>query len=183
MAISKSNLFKLKKALLKLSEISTEEGTNLIYDEDELEVGIDVFVEGEEGLTPAEDGVYTYDSKTIEIVGGKIASIELIPIEQLEDEIKEDVVEEQVEEQVEEVVVEPEEQVEEVVEDTTEDRISELEGIIEEQKTLIEDLKRQLEEANAKLNEPSAEAAEEVFKKQEKQTEKKIDFSKYIKRK
>ena len=58
MKFSKSNLLKLKRALLNLGEVQTEEGL-LIYDGENLEVGKEVFVEGEEGLEPAKDGEYS----------------------------------------------------------------------------------------------------------------------------
>ena len=74
MKINFSNLFKLKKALLQLSEIATEEGVNLIVD-GEVEVGAEVFVNGDEGLVPASDGTYSYDGKTYTVEGGIVTAI------------------------------------------------------------------------------------------------------------
>ena len=74
MKINFSNLFKLKKALLQLSEIATEEGVNLIAD-GEVEVGAEVFVNGDEGLVPASDGTYNYDGKTYTVEGGIVTAI------------------------------------------------------------------------------------------------------------
>ena len=45
MIFSKANLFKLKKALLSLEEITTKEGIVLITDTDDLTVGLEVFVD------------------------------------------------------------------------------------------------------------------------------------------
>ena len=192
MIFSKANLFKLKKALLSLKEVSTKEGITLITDDDTFEVGMEVFVDGEDGLEPAKDGDYTVNDNIVTVEGGKIVSIVEPPIEQpTEEEVVEEVVEEPVtEEVVEEVVAAPvnEETTEEVTEEVTEvedkdEKISELEGIIEEQKTLIETLKAENEDLKKKLEEPAAELAEEEFKNQKPvEKEMKIDFSQYIKK-
>jgi len=188
MIFSKANLFKLKKALLSLKEVSTKEGITLITDDDTFEVGMEVFVDGEDGLEPAKDGEYTVNDNIVTVEGGKIVSIVEPPIEQ---PTEEEVVEEPVtEEVVEEVVETPanEETTEEVTEEVTEvedkdEKISELEGIIEEQKTLIETLKAENEDLKKKLEEPAAELAEEEFKNQKPvEKEMKIDFSQYIKK-
>ena len=178
MIFSKQNLYKLKKMLLSLSEISTNEGL-LIYDGDNLEVGDEVFMEGEEGLTPAKDGLYTYDNEIIEVEGGVVKTISEKEVEQPEEEVVEEVIETVEEKSVEN---EPSE------ESST---IDDLNSIIEEQKAMIESLKSEnetlkaeIEDLKKKLEEPLAEPAEEQFKKEkpiEKET--KIDFSKYIKRK
>lgn len=195
MKFSKSNLLKLKRALLNLGEMQTDGGL-LIYDGDNLEVGAEVFVEGEEGLEPAKDGVYTYQNQVIEVVGGIVNSITDKGVEQpteetetKEEEVKEEVVETAEEEKKEEEVKEETETTEEVVEEPEtetqeEPTVDELKAIIEEQKTLIESLKAENEELKKKLEEPAAEPAEEEFKKvNPEKVEKKIDFSKYIKRK
>ena len=176
MIFSKQNLYKLKKMLLSLSEISTNEGL-LIYDGDNLEVGDEVFMEGEEGLTPAKDGLYTYDNEIIEVEGGVVKTISEKEVEQPTEEVVEEVVETVEEKPVEEEPMEP--------------SIDELKNLIEEQKTMIETLKSEnetlkseIEDLKKKLEEPLAEPAEEQFKNTkpiEKET--KIDFSKYIKRK
>jgi regulator of replication initiation timing len=69
--------------------------------------------------------------------------------------------------------------------------VDELNEIINEQKSVIEGLKAEIEtikaeneELKKKLEEPAAQPAEEEFKKENPvKEEKKIDFSKYIKRK
>ena len=75
MIFSKSKLWKLKKMILSLSETHTDEGVNLITDTENLEVGEEVFVENEDGLIPASDGVYTHDNQLIEVEGGIVKSI------------------------------------------------------------------------------------------------------------
>ena len=183
MIFSKQNLYKLKKMLLSLSEVSTKEGVVLITDGD-MEVGLEVFVEGENGLEPAKDGLYTYDNEIIEIEGGIVKTISEKEVEQPEEEVVEEVIE-----TVEEKPTEPVETIETIEE--PEDNIDDLKSIIEEQKTMIEQLKSEnetlkseIEELKKKLEEPLAESAEEQFKNTKPiEKENKIDFSKYIKRK
>ena len=81
MIFSKDKLLKLKRALLNLGEISTNEGL-LIYDGENLEVGKEVFVEGDEGLVPAKDGLYTYNNEIIEVEGGVVKTISEKEVEQ-----------------------------------------------------------------------------------------------------
>ena len=188
MIFSKANLFKLKKALLSLEEITTKEGIVLITDTDDLTVGLEVFIDGQEGLEPAKDGEYTVGENIITVEGGKIVSIVEKPIEQpTEEPVKP--VEEQPMEQVETVEEQPTEQPSEepIVEGPT---VDELQAISDEQKAMIEQLKAEIEtikseneELKKKLEEPAAQPAEEDFKNQKpNEKEKKIDFSKYIKR-
>ena len=171
--------------LLSLSEIPTKEGIVLITDSDDMEVGLEVFVDGDAGLEPAPDGEYTVDESIVVVEGGKIVSITEKPIEQpIETPVETPM---QNEEKPEEKPMEnPEEPTEPI-----EPSIEELKNLIEEQKTVIENLKSEnetlkaeIEELKKKLEEPLAEPAEEQFKNEkpiEKET--KIDFSKYIKRK
>ena len=183
MIFSKDKLLKLKRALLNLGEISTNEGS-LIYDGENLEVGKEVFVEGDEGLVPAKDGLYTYNNEIIEVEGGVVKTISEKEVEQPTEEVVEEVVE-SMEEQPKEESME-EQPVEEPTIST-----DELQAIIDEQKSVIEGLKAEIEglkkeneELKKKLEEPAAQPAEEDFKNQKpNENEKKIDFSKYIKRK
>ena len=191
MIFSKANLFKLKKALLSLEEIPTKEGIVLVTDTDDLTVGLEVFVDGDEGLEPAKDGEYTVGESIVTVEGGKIVAIVEKPIEQPTEEPVKPVEEEQMEEQPKEEPME-----EQPTETPTEEPIvegptvDELNAIIEEQKAMIENLKAEIEtikseneELKKKLEEPSAQSAEEDFKNQKpNENEKKIDFSKYIKR-
>lgn len=170
--------------LLSLSEIPTKEGIVLITDSDDLEVGMEVFVDGDAGLEPTPDGEYTVDESIVVVEGGKIVEIKekpleqpLVPVVETPETIETPMQEEE----------KPEEKMEEPIEPTTE----ELKNLIEEQKSMIETLKSEnetlkaeIEELKKKLEEPLAEPAEEQFKNEkpiEKET--KIDFSKYIKRK
>ena len=181
MIFSKDKLLKLKRALLNLGEISTNEGL-LIYDGENIEVGKEVFVEGDEGLVPAKDGLYTYNNEIIEVEGGVVKTISEKEVEQPTEEVVEEVVEEPMEEQP----MEEEQPTEEEPTISTD----ELQAIINEQKAMIEQLKAEIEtikseneELKKKLEEPSAQSAEEDFKNQKpNENEKKIDFSKYIKR-
>lgn len=181
MIFSKDKLLKLKRALLNLGEISTNEGL-LIYDGENLEVGKEVFVEGDEGLVPAKDGLYTYNNEIIEVEGGVVKTISEKEVEQPTEEVVEEVVEEPMEEQPMETPIE-----EPIVEGPS---IEELQAIIDEQKAMIEQLKAEIEtikseneDLKKKLEEPAAKSAEEDFKNQKpNENEKKIDFSKYIKR-
>ena len=190
MIFSKANLFKLKKALLSLEEVTTEEGIVLITDDETLEVGMEVFVDGTDGLEPAKDGEYTVKGNIVTVEGGKIISIVEKPIEQPTEETP---TEETPMEQVETVEEQPTEQPVETVEtvETIEGPTTdELQAIIDEQKAMIEQLKAEIEtikseneELKKKLEEPAAQSAEEDFKNQKpNENEKKIDFSKYIKR-
>ena len=185
MIFSKANLFKLKKALLSLEEISTKEGIVLVTDTDDLTVGLEVFVDGDEGLEPAKDGEYTVGENIVTVEGGKIVSIVEKPIEQPTEEPVEPV-EEQPMEQVETVEEQPVETVE-TIEGPTVDELNEIineqKAMIEELKAEIENLKTENEDLKKKLEEPAAQSAEEDFKNQKpNEKEKKIDFSKYIKR-
>ena len=183
MIFSKANLFKLKKALLSLEEVTTEEGIVLITDDENLEVGMEVFVDGTDGLEPAKDGEYTVKGNIVTVEGGKIISIVEKPIEQpVETVVEETPMEEQPKEEPVETV--------ETVETIEGPTVDELQAIIDEQKAMIEELKAEIEtikseneELKKKLEEPSAQPAEEDFKNQKpNENEKKIDFSKYIKR-
>ena len=190
MIFSKANLFKLKKALLSLEEVTTEEGIVLITDDENLEVGMEVFVDGTDGLEPAKDGEYTVKGNIVTVEGGKIISIVEKPIEQPMEEPVKPVEEQPMEEQpMENPTEQPNETpIEEpIVEGPT---VDELQTIIDEQKAMIEELKAEIEnlkveneELKKKLEEPAAQPAEEDFKNQKpNEKEKKIDFSKYIKR-
>ena len=189
MIFSKDKLLKLKRALLNLGEISTNEGL-LIYDGENLEVGKEVFVEGDEGLVPAKSGLYTYNNEIIEVEGGVVKTISEKEVEQPTEEPVKPVEEQPMEEQpMENPTEQPmETPIEEpIVEGPT---VDELNAIIDEQKSVIEGLKAEIEnlkveneELKKKLEEPSAQSAEEDFKNQKpNEKEKKIDFSKYIKR-
>ena len=140
MIFSKANLYKLKKMLLSLSEVTTKEGIVLVTDSDDLEVGLEVFVDGDEGLTPAPDGEYTIDDNIILVEGGKIVEIKEKPLEQPIDTPIETPMQE-------------EEKPEENLEEPMEPSIEELKNLIEEQKTMIENLKVENETLKAEIEE------------------------------
>ena len=186
MIFSKQNLYKLKKMLLSLSEIPTKEGIVLITDSDDMEVGLEVFVDGDAGLMPAPDGEYTVNESIVVIEGGKIVEIKEKPLDQpIETPIETPMQEEEKPEEnpIDNPIDNPEEPMEPTIE--------ELKNLIEEQKTMIEELKSEnetlkveIEDLKKKLEEPLAQSAEEEFKNEKpNEKETKIDFSKYIKRK
>ena len=145
MKFNRAQLFKLKKALLKLSEIATEEGVTLVIDEDELTTGIEVFVNGDEGLVPASDGIYNYGNQVITVEGGIITVIAEKGVE------------------TEPVAEEPTEEEEETPAEETDEkdaRIAELEARIAE-------LEAENAELKAKLEEPVADPVEVEMKRQE----------------
>lgn len=78
MKFNKKVRLALRSMLLKTSRISTDKG-DLIFDEEELAEGIEVFVEKIEGeeteLVPAEDGEYAYEEKIIVVSEGKVTEI------------------------------------------------------------------------------------------------------------
>ena len=183
MIFSKANLFKLKKALLNLGEISTNEGL-LIYDGENLEVGKEVFVESDEGLVPAKDGLYTYNNEIIEVEGGVVKTISEKEVDQPTEEVVEEPMEKQPKEEEQPVeTVETVETIEGPTVDELNEIINEQKSVIEGLKAEIEGLKTENEDLKKKLEEPAAQSAEEDFKNQKpNEKEKKIDFSKYIKR-
>jgi len=160
MKLDKNKLFKLKKALLALAEIATEEGVTLITD-NELEVGAEVFVNGEEGLVVASDGEYSYNNMVITVEGGVVTAIADKPVE-------EEVVEPEVEVVTEEEEEKPaEEEEEKPAEEATEEEVD-----VEALKTRIAELEALVEELKKKLEAPVAESVEEEMKKEEKKNEK-----------
>jgi hypothetical protein len=90
--INKSELIKNNKNKMNKIKMNTKEGVELIYET--LEIGSEIFVEGEEGLQPAPNGTYTLeDGTSIIIEGGKITDMKKSePIN--EEELQEEVVEE-----------------------------------------------------------------------------------------
>ena len=171
--------------LLSLSEVITKEGIVLITDSDDMEVGLEVFVDGDAGLEPAPDGEFTVDDNIILVEGGKIVEIKEKPLEQPMEPVETPI------ETPMENMEKPEEKMETPIDTPEGPTVDELQAIIDEQKAMIEGqkaeigtLKSEIEDLKKKLEEPLAEPAEEQFKNEkpiEKET--KIDFSKYIKRK
>ena len=137
-----SKIAKFVRNLMKFGQVETDKAVLYWEGEGEIEVGTEVFV-GEEEKTPAEDGEYVWDEKTIVVVDGKVSEIrekeEEKPAEEPAEEV--DVEVEAAEEEVEEeVVVEP--QPEE--RDVNAERIDALEAKIAELETAIADLAERL---------------------------------------
>lgn len=74
--INKGYRLQLAKMLKLYKEVSTNEAV-LVAEADEFEVGTEVFVESEEGMTPAPDGEYTdsVENKIYVVSGGTITEI------------------------------------------------------------------------------------------------------------
>ena len=69
-----NKLLRLAKALLSLSQTETDKGT--LIAETEIEVGVEVFIEDENGeMVAAPDGDYTTDDKVITVVDGTVTEI------------------------------------------------------------------------------------------------------------
>jgi predicted RNase H-like nuclease (RuvC/YqgF family) len=84
--VSKKYRLTLARLLKLYKEVDTDKGT-LIAEAESLEVGTEVFIDGEEGLVPAPDGVYVDESNKIsyKVEGGTIVSIEDINDEVIEE--------------------------------------------------------------------------------------------------
>lgn len=167
----KTKLQKIKnlisEMLFDFASVTTDKGV-IYWDEGEIAVDMDVYVEDETGeKIAAADGDYVLEDGTVvKVAEGKVAEI----VEPAEETV-EDVVEPEVEENVEAEA----ENVEENVEPETEEIVENKE--LDEAKAEIERLKAELETANAKIaeleeeikalkEEDAADTAEEQFKKQ-----------------
>lgn len=162
MKLNKSKLFQLKKALLSLAEISTEEGVMLIVDGD-MEVGMEVFVNGDEGLVPANDGEYTYNGQKITVEGGIVKSIVDVAMEQPTPDPEP--------ETDPEPTPDPETDPEPTPDPEPETEPEPAEDV-EALKTRIAELEALVEELKKKLEEPVAESVEEDMRNEEKKNEK-----------
>lgn len=169
MKFNRAQLFKLKKALLKLSEIATEEGVTLVIDEDELTTGIEVFVNGDEGLVPASDGIYNYGNQVITVEGGIITVIaeKGVETEPVAEEPTEEVVVAEEEEKPEKGVVAEEEEKIQTEEETPAEETDEKDARIAELEAENAELKAKIAELEAKLEEPVADPVEVEMKRQE----------------
>ena len=139
-----TKLFKLSKMLVKLSETKTDKGV-LIAD-DELVVGVEVFIDTEGELIPAEDGEYLTEDSKIVVKDGKVEDIQMI--EDVKEEVKEEVKNEDIVEEVLEEPVAPQE-------DEKDAKIKELETLLEEKENLVKELEEKVKELEGKLAEPA----------------------------
>ena len=140
-----TKLFKLSKMLVKLSETKTDKGV-LIAD-DELAVGVEVFIDTEGELTPAEDGEYLTEDAKIVVKDGKVEDIQMIE-DVKKEEVKEEVKNEEIVEEVLEEPVTPQE-------DEKDAKIKELETLLEEKEKLVKELEEKVKELEDKLAEPA----------------------------
>lgn len=151
-----SKISKFVKTLMKFGEEKTDKGT-IYFAEDEIAVGIEVFVDGEDEKVVAEDGEYILeDERTIVVENGKVVEIK-------EKEAEEEVVEEPKTEEVKaeeevEVVEEPEPE----ERDFNAERIDALEKELEKIKVKVEELSAVVGELT---HQPVVEPIEEVFEK------------------
>ena len=129
-----TKLFKLSKMLVKLSETKTDKG--VLIAGDELVVGVEVFIDTEGELTPAEDGEYLTEDSKIVVKDGKV------------EEVKEEVKNEEIVEEVLEEPVAPQE-------DEKDAKIKELETLLEEKEKLVKELEEKVKELEGKLAEPA----------------------------
>lgn len=161
-------LLKLAKMVLALAETATDKA--ILIHEGELAVGLEVFVEDENGeLQPAEDGEYETENQIIVVAEGKVAEIRDKEAQEPEPE------------------PEPEPDPENLDEEE-EARIAELEAELEaknaeleEKDARIAELEAELEDLKAKLEESDARSAEEELKmnKQNQPKSNKIKFDLY----
>lgn len=135
-----TKLFKLSKMLVKLSETKTDKGV-LIAD-DELVVGVEVFIDTEGELTPAEDGEYLTEDSKIVVKDGKVEDIQMI--EDVKEEFKND-----------DIVKEALEEPADTQEDEKDAKIKELETLLEEKEKLVKELEEKVKELEGKLAEPA----------------------------
>lgn len=167
----KTKLQKIKnlisEMLFDFASVTTDKGV-IYWDEGEIAVDMDVYVEDETGeKIAAADGDYVLEDGTVvKVAEGKVAEI----VEPAEETV-EDVVEPEAEENVEAEAENAEENVEPETEEIVENKE------LDEANAEIERLKAELETANAKIaeleeeikalkEEDAADTAEEQFKKQ-----------------
>ncbi len=162
----------LRKLLAEFGEVSTDKGV-LAYDGDELEVGMEVFIDG--AIAP--DGEYEAEDKVIVVAEGKVAEIreKEAPVEpEAEPEAEETPEAEEVEAEdapeAEEAPAEPE-TVEEVAEEAAEEAVEEvardLYAEIDALRAEIESLRAAIEEIKgAPVDPPATETFEAITAKE-----------------
>lgn len=145
--MKKNFLLKLAKMIMNFAEIETDKG-KLIY-EGELADGVEVFIDIEGELTPAPDGDYKFENKTITVVEGKVEKI-------VEEEVEENIEPEDIKQEEEPIV---DERVAEL-----EAKVTELEAIIVERDARIAELEAQLVEKEEQLKMSVAKPAHKEVK-------------------
>lgn len=118
---------------IKMGEIATDKAT-LVFDGDELEVGKEVFVIGEDGEPiPAEDGEYAADEKVIVVKDGVVAEIKEAEAENAPENVEEEgAAEQKMADENEAPAPADEPETEEGEEPKEEDRIAALEAKVQE---------------------------------------------------
>ena len=165
---------RIKKALarfvaVRMGSISTDNGV-LFWDGDgELEAGVNVYQENEDGeWIPAADGEYKIEGYVIEVADGKVSEVREAEAVQPEEPAAEAPAAEAEEQKAEEIEPEPEATVEEVVEEVVEEendkeeRIDALEARVAALEGALAELAARLEEfAKTPAGKPAHEAAKE----------------------
>lgn len=147
----KNLLLKLAKMILSFAKVSTDKA-ELVYD-GELAEGVEVFVEVEGEMKPAEDGEYISEKQKLIVKDGKIESIEDIEDEKPEDEPKaED--EKPEDENLEDEKPEDEKPEDEPKEDERDARIAELEAQLAEKDAKIAELEAKVKELEEMAGKP-----------------------------
>lgn len=145
------NRLKLAKMLMQFAEIETDKG-KLTY-EGELVEGVEVFIEIEGELTPAPNGDYKFENKTITVEDGKVAKI-----------VEEEVVDEPKEPEAEPVKNEEETPVEDDRVAELEAKVAELEAIIAERDARIAELEAEVAAKDEQLQMSVAKPAHKEVK-------------------
>ena len=141
------NVIKLWKQILKLQSVVTDKAELIV--ESEMAEGVEVFVEKEGEIVPAEDGEYVAEDKVIVVADGKVAEIRVKEEEKPEeDKVNEDVVEEE----------QPAE--DEPKEDEKDSRIAELEAKVSELEAMLEEKDAKIAEMEGMIAEKEARIAE-----------------------
>lgn len=178
MKISKKVKIALRSLLMKCGAIATDKAT-LLFEGAEPEVGMEVFVEDENGeILPAPDGEYEAEGVVYVVAEGKIAEIRKNEEgETAEETPAEEPAEEPVEGEEEEPQADPVDEPEETETETVEDRVARLEESLGELREGIESLIEAVaalasrvevvEEKLKAVEEPAADPAEDTEETQE----------------
>lgn len=142
------NVIKLWRQILQLAEIETDKAKLIV--ESELAEGVEVFVEKDGEIVPAEDGEYEAEDKIIVVAEGKVAEIR----------VKEEEAPAEEEQPAEE---EPKEEEEAPAEEPAQEEAEDKDARIAELEARVAELEAMLAEKDAKI----AELVAEIEKKDE----------------
>lgn len=165
---NKSNMSKikdmLKSILMEFNKVATDKA-ELVWDGDEeLAVGMAVFVETDGERTPAEDGEYATEDSIIKVEGGVVTAIDKkeepeTPVE--EEKPAEEPAQEEMEEET-PATEEPAQEPEKPAEEPNDDKVAELEARVAALEAKIEELVAKIAEI---ATAPAAEPVMEEFEK------------------